>query len=77
MVIAMVMISSSGCDLIRAIIGLYNAPSYAQRQYVEPNKDETDKLFNEIKELCAETNKGTKIIAKRNSFMMKYTQAST
>lgn len=77
MVIATVMISSSGCDLVRAIIGLYNAPSYAQRQYVEPNKDETDKLFNEIKELCAETNKGTKIIAKRNSFMMKYTQAST
>ena len=75
--LATLIFTTSGCDLIREIINLYNVPTYSQRKYVEPDKEATDKLFEEIKELCTKSGNDNAVISKRNAFMLKYTQAMT
>lgn len=77
LILATLIFTTSGCDLIREIINLYNVPTYSQRKYVEPDKEATDKLFEEIKELCTKSGNDNAVISKRNAFMLKYTQAMT
>lgn len=77
LVLVTMIFTASGCDLIREIINLYNVPSYSQRKYIAPDKDATDKLFEEIKTLCATSGNDNAIITKRNAFMLKYSQAMT
>lgn len=77
LMLATLIFTTSGCDLIREIINLYNVPTYSQRKYVEPDKEATDKLFEEIKELCTKSGNDNAVISKRNAFMLKYTQAMT
>jgi len=72
--------SCAGCQLISAIINLYNVPSYSQRQYVEPDKEAIQELADEISELSKKkaypANKQA-IALKRNSFYLKYYEVLT
>ena len=49
--IAAVLATSTGCQLINAIIKLYNPPAYSQRKYVEPDEEAISKLAEEVKTL--------------------------
>lgn len=72
-----VIFTSSGCEIIKGIINLYNPPAYSQRKYVAPDEEAIAKLLEEIKTLCSESNKSSAVTAKRTSFYLKYNEAMT
>lgn len=69
--------TAGGCEIIRGIINLYDVPAYSQRVYVEPDKEEIDKILEEITALCAENGKKQEVAAKRSTFYTHYYQALT
>lgn len=69
--------TAGGCEIIRGLISLYDVPAYSQRVYVEPDKEEINKILEEITALCAENGKKKDVTAKRNAFYTHYYQALT
>lgn len=75
--IAAVLATSTGCQLINAIIKLYNPPAYSQRKYIEPDEEAISKLAEEVKTLSQSAGNKQSIVLKRNSFYTAYYQVLT
>lgn len=75
--IAAVLATSTGCQLINAIINLYNPPAYSQRKYVEPDEEAISKLAEEVKTLSQSAGNKQAIVLKRNSFYTAYYEVLT